>query len=182
MVEKIKINVIDLDKTLISYDSFRVLVMREIKTGRTYVIWITFLRIVRLLPSGKYKEKVAKYLQKTHNKTYFENFAATLYNNIDKEVLQLIDNYTETGTINILLSASPNFFVKYLIERLAWRGSGSFIDKENTFVHLYRKEKINWLAHHYTSDRYDYNFAISDSSTDDELLSLFQESIKWIKS
>jgi len=180
MVEKEKINVIDLDKTLIPYDSFRLLVLQELKKGNIYFTGVTLLRIFRLFSSRRYKEKVSQYFQKKYSKEVFENFANKLYNDIDNEVLQLINTHTHTHTINILLSASPHFFVKDLIEKLNWQGSGSF-SEANVFVHLYKKEKINWLARNYSPKEYNYNFAISDSSSDGELLALFRKSILWVK-
>jgi len=174
-----KINVIDLDKTLIPYDSFRVLIIREIKKIDVFLIGITVSRLLKFIASEQYKKRVSQYLQKKYSDEFFKKFANELFNDIDKKVLQLIQSHTQKDTLNILLSASPNFFVKHLIKKLEWSGSGSY-NSDGTFVHLYSSNKIQYLFHNYNSKDYDYNFAISDSSSDDELLSLFRENKKWV--
>jgi len=175
----VKINVIDLDKTLIPYDSFRVLIIREIKKIDVFLIGITVSRLLKFTPSEQYKKRASLYLQKKHSDEFFKNFANELFNDIDKKVLQLIHSHTQKNTINILLSASPNLFVKHLVKKLKWSGSGSY-NSDGTFVHLYGSNKTQWLFQNYNTEDYDYNFAISDSSSDDELLSLFRENKKWV--
>lgn len=178
MIKK-NINIIDLDKTLIPYDSFRVLVKKDLSKFDLFVVWFTFLRVFRLISMKKYKKHLIKYLQKKHKTEYFKRFAEKLNNDIDKDVLNLIYKETDDKTINILLSASPNFFVKHLIEKLNWKGKGSYFDEEENFIHLYGKEKINWFQNNYSNKIYNYNFAISDSDSDEELLSFFDNHIIW---
>ncbi len=179
MIKK-NINIIDFDETLIPYDSFRFLIKEELIKLDLFVIWFTFLRVARLISMKKYKKHLVKYLQKKHKTEYFKRFADKLFLDINKEVLNLIAEETEENTINILVSASPNLFVKYVIKKLNWEGKGSYFDREGIFIHLYNKNKISWLKENYKLEDYNYNFAISDSSTDDELLSLFNKKNKWI--
>jgi len=177
---KKSINIIDLDKTLISYDSFRFLIKKELMRFDLYITGLTILRIIRLITMFTYKERITIHLRKKYRATYFKNFADKLFLDINKEVLNLIAEETEENTINILVSASPNLFVKYVIKKLNWEGKGSYFDREGSFIHLYNKNKISWLKENYKLEDYNYNFAISDSSTDDELLSLFNKKNKWI--
>jgi len=179
MIQKAKINVIDLDKTLIAYDSFRGLIIQELKTFNSYIIYITTLRVLRLISGTKYKRRTSLYFEKKYNENYFIEYANKLYKDIDQRVLDKIKLDTDDETINILLTASPNFFAKHLIKKLKWSGSGSYFDNKDNYIHLYGEEKIKWLDHKFNPYKFDYNFAISDSSSDDKLLSLFKRKVKW---
>ena len=176
---KQQINVIDLDKTLIPYDTFRLLVKQKIVDFDLYIIKLTILRVFRFLSSEKYKNRIIWYFDLRYNDEYFINFTNRILRDIDNKVLELIKNETENGTINILLSASPDFFVKHVIFKLGWVGKGSYFEENGNFIHIYGKNKINWLLTHYSSINFVYNFAISDSSSDDDLLLLFKKNIKW---
>lgn len=179
---KKKINVIDLDKTLIPYDSFRLLAIREILKGNLRIISITVLRIVRLISLKKYKEIAIQNIDKKYDKYFFNEYALKLYQDIDSRVLEKILKETDNNTINVLLSASPDLYVKYLVNKLNWIGSGSYINDEGVFKHLHGKQKIKWVKKNFHFIDYNYNLAISDSSTDDDLLDLFSVKIKWIAS
>lgn len=176
---KKKINVIDLDKTLIPYDSFRLLIKEKIFDLNFFVIQLTIIRVLRFISSNKYKKRIIKHFSLKYNDTYFISFADKRLNDIDDKVLELIKNETKKNTINILLSASPNIFVKHIILKLGWVGKGSYFDQEDKFIHLYGENKINWLLTHYKPDDFIYNFAISDSSSDENLLLLFKKRVKW---
>lgn len=174
-----KINVIDLDKTLIPYDSFGVLIKREIKKGNLSIFFSVLVRVLRLRSNAKFKEIITKKIT-SKPVVFFSEFAEEILKAIDPKVQQLIDKETDDNTINILVSASPDVYVQPLIKKMNWQGSGSFFDANLNFNHLYGKGKIKWLKENFNPDSYIYNFAISDSSSDDELLSLFKKKKKWI--
>ncbi len=174
-----KINVIDLDKTLIPFDSFRSVVLQELKKGNVSLIFITLLRLLRIISNSRFKEVSSKIFINKYEEVYFRKMATDILKKIDKEVFDIITHETDKHTINILLSASPNFYVDYLIGELNWEGSGSYFDEQNTFHHLYERGKIKWVKENFNTDQYSYNMAISDSSTDDKLLSLFKRGVKW---
>jgi phosphoserine phosphatase len=173
-MKKQKINVIDLDKTLVSYDTFRKLVFREIKKGKFTAIILSILRIARLISSSNFKKRIQKYLQRNYLTSFFTDYATEIYQQINPEVMELINQNTEKGTINILLSASPNDYVQPLCELLNWKGVGSYFDENNNFQHLYGIEKISWLKDFYPEKDFYYHLSISDSETDKQLLELFQ--------
>jgi len=179
MIRK-SINVIDLDKTLIPYDSFRQLIKNELIKFSIGLTYISLMRVLRLISMHSYKERVMTYFDKKYSSQFFKDFASKLFLDIDEKVLRIISKETGPSTINILISASPNSFVKYLILELNWKGMGSYFDNENNFMHLYGKNKINWLEFNYSRSDYDYNFAISDSDSDDKLLAMFKKGKKWI--
>lgn len=172
-----QINVIDLDKTLIPYDSFGLLIKNEILKFNFYIIYQTFFRVLRFIDNAKFKENITKYLQKK-KESYFVGFVNKIYDTIDENVLKLINDETNENTINILVSASPNIYVKLLIQKLNWKGSGSYFNEKGKFIHLYKEGKIYWIKENF--NKYDYHFAISDSDTDNELLNMFKKKKKWI--
>ncbi len=173
-----KINVIDLDSTLLPYDSFGTLVKRDLKKFNLFVWGITILRVLRIVSSLKFKQVLITHWEKKHTQIFFDDYANTIYKDLDKKVLDLIASKTELGTINILLSASPDLYVQRVIELLEWEGRGSYFN-EGQFVNLYSQEKINWVLKNYPNSRFEYCFAISDSHSDDKLLSMFNEHIFW---
>lgn len=178
-MKKQKINVIDLDKTLVNFDTFRELVLREIKKGEFTIISLAILRIARLITSSHFKKSVQNYLQKKYPKSFFTDYADEIYRQINPKVMELINQNTDKTTVNILLSASPNEYVQPLCEKLKWIGSGSYFDEKNDFHHLYGNKKVSWLEKFYPETEYQYHFAISDSKTDLEMMELFGEKVFW---
>lgn len=173
------INVIDLDKTLIPYDSFGKLVKNEVKEFKLKVIYLTILRVLRLISLEIYKGKITLWFEENHNKKFFKKYVQNIYTDIDSEVLKEVNKESDKQTINILLSASPDIYVKYLIKELDWVGSGSYYENKK-FIHLHGKGKINWIKKNFPKDDFQYRLAISDSATDDDLLKMFKKEIKWI--
>ena len=180
MIVNYSINVIDLDKTLIPYDSFRLLIKKELFAFNLNVFWYTLLRVIRISSMKTYKVQVIKHLEKKYKDKYFKEFASKLVKDVDPKVISLIKQETKSNTINVIVSASPNIFVKYVINELNFEGTGSYFNEKGDFIHLYKDTKIAWLATNFKKENYQYHFAISDSATDDELLSIFNKSIKWI--
>lgn len=176
-MEKPKINVIDLDKTLIKYDTLRELLIREISKGNLYLTGISILRIVRLLSSLRYKMKVQKILAEKYTSSFFKEYADEIFRKVNPEVMQLIQDNTDENTINILLSASPNDYVNFLCKKLNWEGSGSYFDEKGRFHHLFGEEKANWIKKRFPQKEFNYHFAISDSKTDLALLNFFEKKI-----
>ena len=176
---KKKINVIDLDKTLIPYDSFRLLIKNELYNLDFYVLRLSLFRVLRIILPDKFKHKIVNHLSIKYDDVFFKNYVDRIFIDIDQEVMTLIEKEIDDNTINVLLSASPHLFVTYFIQKLEWVGSGSYIDNEGKFIHLYGQEKVNWLLDTYKKDSFIYNFAISDSPSDNQLLSLFKKNIKW---
>ena len=115
----------------------------------------------------------------TYNKKYFMSFAKKIVSKIDPEVINEINKHTNFNTINILISASPNFYVKHIVAQLGWQGKGSYFDENNNFICLYGANKIKWLRDNYESKDYLYYFAISDDKIDMKLLHLFKKFQLW---
>jgi phosphoserine phosphatase len=175
-----KINVIDLDKTLIPYDSFRELILIRIKGYDLRVTFITILRVFRIISQKKFKSSIVLQKRRRYDDEFSERFAERIFNDIDQRVMNLVEKESDENTINVLLSASPHFYVKYLIHRLNWTGSGSYFANDKEFIHLYGETKVTWVQKKFPKEKYEYNLAISDSDSDNELLKLFKKEIKWI--
>ena len=171
-----EINVIDLDSTLLPYDSYGKLVKNELKKINLYTWLMAILRVLRIISSCKFKELLIKYWENKYDISFFTNYANAIYNDLDKTVHNVIVSKTGAKTKNILISASPDLYVKEVILLLGWEGSGSYFEKDE-FINLYSLEKLNWLAINYPRSNYVYNFAISDSYSDEPLLALFKESV-----
>lgn len=85
---KRKINVIDLDKTLIPYDSFRILVKKEVLNFNWDIIGYTLFRVLRLMSLEKYKEKIIPVIDEKYDDSFFNDFAINLYKDLDSRVLK----------------------------------------------------------------------------------------------
>ena len=173
-----RINVIDLDSTLLPYDSFGWLVKSELKKFDLFVWWFSVLRVLRLASSLEFKKAMTLHWLKKYDDDFLDNYANKIYKDLDKKVLELVDSNTLTDTINVLLSASPDLYVQKVAKLLKWTGRGSYFDKES-FVNLYSQEKVNWISTKYPLSQYEYYFAISDSESDNKLLDIFKKSILW---
>ncbi|PID94134.1 MAG: hypothetical protein CSA95_04345 [Bacteroidetes bacterium] len=168
--------VVDLDKTLLDFDSFRYLTLQNIWNYK--ILYYTFLRKLRFLSAYDFKEKVMSFILKNKGEKYFEGFVDNLVNSIDKKVYNHVLNYQSEGDEILLLSASPKYYVDKIARNIKWASYGSTfkeIDKNMENLHLYGDEKVNYLTKNYLSETYQYKYAISDSLSDMKLLTLFEK-------
>jgi len=172
-----KINVIDLDKTLLPYDSFRkyILIFLRNKHSTLHILPLIILRKLRLLNSSAFKKRVIERGRKIDNyNDKMKEYSDQLFADIDNSIIETVRNYTDSDTITILCSASPEDYVKHLAELLGWEYIASQLDSEkNYFIHMHGQRKVEAIRELYPEDRYRYNFAISDSQSDEELLKKF---------
>jgi len=174
-----KINAIDLDKTLIPFDSFRVLIISYFKKKKiiSLVGFYTLLRKIRLIGSGEFKHRVLEILKKDqHYNELIQDLVSKVMVAIKPDVLDIIDRETYPDTINVLISASPADYVGLVAEKLNWRFLASEIIN-GKFIHCYGQNKIELLKRHYSEEKFVYNFAISDSPSDITLLHIFKKHI-----
>ena len=138
------------------------------------------MRQMRLISLNRFKRNIALHLNKKYSEDFFKKFVFKLFEDIDSKVLKLIQKESLSGEINVLLSASPNLYVHHLIDILKWEGCGSyFIDSK--FIHLHGNEKLKWLRFNYGTEEFEYNFSISDSSSDSLLLEQFKKHVFWTR-
>ena len=168
------INVIDLDKTLIAFDSFRYLVIDELKSLNLKIALLVTVRRLRLIDASRFKKGVIEALKLDSNSRLNSKMADLIVSSIDKKILEKIEKESSATTINILCSASANSYVKEVAKRLGWVGYGSYIDENNLFYHMYGANKLKFIESKYPNSKYRYNFAISDSKSDLEMLKRFE--------
>ena len=172
-----KINVIDLDKTLIPYDSFRkyTLIFLRNKQSTLHILPLIIFRKLRLLNSSAFKKRIIERGRKIDNyNEKMKDFSNQLFSDIDSSIIETVRSHTDSETINILCSASPEDYVKHMAELLGWPYIASHLDSEkNYFIHMHGRKKVETIKKLYPEDSFRYNFAISDSQSDEELLMAF---------
>ena len=168
-----KINVIDLDNTLIPFDSFKFLVIEEMKKMNIIVIILTILRKMRLIKLANFKYLITTKLRLVDNQDKLNQICDKISELMSEVILEKVNKYSGEDTMNILCSASSEEYVKIIAEKLGWEGYGShFVG--NFFFHMYGTNKADFIKSKFPQKDYIYNFAISDSETDLELLKLFK--------
>lgn len=178
---RVPINVIDLDKTLVDFDTFKILIIREIKKRNLAIFNLTILRILRLISASNFKKEIQKSIRKKHDLAFFTNYANEILQSANPEVIKLIDYYYKQGDINILLSASPDCYVSEVAKQMNWMGKGSYFLKNGEFYHMARENKINWIKKNFPEEEYEYNLAVSDSKSDIGVFIPFKNRVLWGK-
>jgi len=168
-----KINVIDLDNTLIPYDSFRVFVINKIRSGNISVIFYTILRKIRFLSLAEYKRRVILSSGFLNDSKTIDKIVDRILQSINPRIMKVAKENTDDNTLNILCSASPDVYVKKVAQQLNWIGYGSYF-KNKYFIHLWGHNKLTFIKSNYPVTDYIYNFAISDSKRDLELIKQFK--------
>ena len=170
-----ELNVIDLDKTLISYDSFKkyVIFFLKNKNCTLKILLLIILRKIRLLSLASFKRKIIEIARM--DERYDEKmkiFSDDLYLEIDDSIKETIRNYTNNNTINVLCTASPEDYVKKLAMKMDWLYLCTTLHDDD-FVHMYGEQKVVSIKSKFPKSKYNYNYAISDSNSDLGLLKLF---------
>jgi phosphoserine phosphatase len=178
---KQKLNVIDLDNTLLPYDSFRKYIFLFLKNPRTsfHFAFLLFQRKFRLINASYFKKHIVKAARKTpgYNQR-MKSFATQLHHDISASVICQINENTDGNTKTLLCTASVEDYVKYLSDLLGWEYVCSMLnEKGENFIHMYGDNKITEIQKLYPPEKYYYNFAISDSISDEVLLKKFNTSI-----
>ena len=90
----------------------------------------------------------------------------------------IINDNSDSNTIKILCTASPEDYASLLASKLGWECVAShWSNNSNNFIHVYDSNKVSLINEYYPIIEYDYNFAISDSLRDSSLLAQFKKSI-----
>tara|TARA_A100001015_G_scaffold320856_1_gene448832 strand:- start:1303 stop:1872 length:570 start_codon:yes stop_codon:yes gene_type:complete len=173
-----KINVIDLDNTLIPYDSFKkYLIMFLLSKNYTIkILYLIILKFFRMINKNEFKERV--YSITVSGKDYssrMKDFSKMLNSSINPVILSDVKKHTDKNTINILVTASYEAYAKYVAGFLSWDCIASNIVK-GRFIHSYGIEKFRLISERYPKEKYQYNYCISDSTSDLEMMSKFKKS------
>ncbi len=146
-----KLNVIDLDGTLISDDSFRTLLLRH-KSIPLYMAIL--LRTMRLI--GRTKAAQLYMLSVKHIITddlKMQQFSEEIVANIRVEMKNTIDSYTDENTVNLLLSPSPIQYVRHIAKSLGYLSAASDISVD-PFFHWYGKNKLKYIEKYYLQSQF----------------------------
>jgi phosphoserine phosphatase len=175
-----KINVIDLDSTLLPYNSLIHFGWRFMKNRQCFVPLLLYLtqRMTGKVTKDEYLKKILITARKsTQYEKKVKKFGLSLYDDIRKPMLSFILENTDESTINILCTASPEDYVKYLCEKLGWPYISSTLDNnDENFIHMFGQNKVIAVQKMYPKQNYTYNLAMSDNISDRELLKLFDKS------
>jgi phosphoserine phosphatase len=175
---KKKINVIDLDNTLLPYNSWAKFVMVFLSNWRCFfpIIYYSLLRGFGMLSRSMYQRNLLRVIRKIHG---YENIAKTfgeaLFQDVRTPLVRFIEKNTDEATVNVLCTASPEDYVKYLSKKLGWRYVSSTLDQGGThFIHMFRERKIVAIQQEYPLNDFDYHLAMSDDRGELGLLKLFE--------
>lgn len=175
---KKKINVIDLDNTLLPYNSWAKFVMVFLSNWRCFfpIIYYSLLRGVGMLSRGMYQRNLLRVIRKIHGyEDTAKTFGEALFQDVRPPLVRFIMENTDEATVNVLCTASPEDYVKYLSKKLGWRYVSSTLDQDDThFIHMFRERKIVAISQEYPLKDFDYHLAMSDDRGDLELLKLFE--------
>ena len=139
-----KINVIDLDKTLIPFDSFRFYVFYKIRNGNLKVLFLTLLRKLRISSAESYKKNILSVTKLHSCEKDIDTIVKKIIDSINLNILSRIKENSADGTINILCSASPDIYVKKIAAYYNWEGFGSYFF-EDEFYHMWGENKIKFI-------------------------------------
>jgi len=172
-----KINVIDLDNTLLPYNSLIRFVLFFMSDRRSFfpLLYFSILRITGLVRKEVYLKKILIITRKTvHYEDKVRRFGLSLYRDIRQSMIRFIVENSDECTTTVLCTASPMDYVKYLCEPLGWSSiSSSLKNNDEYFIHMNGENKISALQNVYPRQTYTYHFALSDNRDDDNLLKLF---------
>jgi HAD superfamily phosphoserine phosphatase-like hydrolase len=166
--------VFDLDKTLLSIDSFSLLARENFNKS---IFFIAGMRKLKLLNRHQCAKSLHRYLLPVlQNQTIIQDFAERLVRtHLNEKVRKrLKTELAAPGNETIIISASPHEYVSIVGENLGCRAFGSkfFEDK---YLHLYGAKKVDFVKNEFPQNAFRYKYAVSDSESDLPLLRLFSD-------
>lgn len=167
--------VVDFDKTIIPFDSFRRYLFIWLRYHPFELFYYISLRKIRLVSNFWFKKRVLKLIKiDSRRRTIDLNYTKYLISRIDANLLhECVKIAGSTGRI-LILSASPHSYISLVGNSLKMMAQGSYFDSSDKFMHLYGPGKVEHLLNNYPKSDYDYCFAVSDSPSDFEFLKLFK--------
>ncbi len=171
-----RLNVVDLDQTLIPFDSLRTFILRNLNLR---VAALLLQRKLGRLSRTEFAARIARHLASVlDDGAAMDRLADTLAAQRDPEVVAQLEAASDAQTVNALVSASPEAYVSRVAARMGLVGLGSHW-RGGEYFHCYGPNKLVYLRERYPPDAFTYHFAISDSDSDAELLALFEVGVLW---
>lgn len=150
----------DFDKTLIPYDSFRqyllhLLMLRPVSIGGLLV-----LRKMRMISSANIKKYVTKMVERSSRlRLDAKRFANQIVYDVQ------MPHQATTGEVTLIISASPNVYMRYVAEALGCDLLCSGM-REGAYMEMFGDTKKEWLQRLYPQTEYTWMYAKSDSASD----------------
>ena len=167
---KTKLAIFDLDDTLIRGDSFRMLILEQVKKNPHLAILVA-LRAIKLIGRKTFAKQAHKYLLPYMNRDGFKKqFAEKLKPLICEDVLEKISECKSKGCKLVLISASPHDYVAYFAKLTGFAEGFGSDWRNGRYEHLHGSGKLEFLRKQYPTTQYDWHYAISDSPSDYALL------------
>lgn len=167
-----RLNVIDLDHTLLSIDSFRFFILKH---GGARLFMPLARRLLKRTDAAAFAQEMCAALQdKLEDAALVEGFARNLRTKINHAVWEHIQAETFKDDVTVLVSASPEEYVSKFAELLGFAVGFGTRGRGETFFHCRASNKIACVQNTYSPDAYEYHFSISDSRDDLDLLRLFK--------
>ena len=165
------LNVIDLDGTLIGYDSFRLLVYEYLRPS---LVVTALLRRLGVLTRRAAAARLMMGLRAVlADQVLMRAYALRVKADVRQDLLERVRLHTDADTTNLLLSASPHAYVAPLAESLGFEGVGSRW-QTGRFFHCYGRNKLCFVRGRFPQQEYEYRYAVSDRSADLALLRCFE--------
>jgi phosphoserine phosphatase len=169
--------VVDFDKTIIPFDSFRRYLFIWLRYHPFKLIYYITLRKLRLVSNFWFKKRVLKLIQiDSRQRTIDLNYVKYLIPRRDVNLLHECRKIAGSNGRILILSASPHSYISLVGDSLNMMAQGSYFDSSDKFIHLYGPGKVEHLQNNYPKSEYDYCYAVSDSLSDFEFLKLFKDS------
>ena len=177
-----QLNVIDLDGTLLPYDSLTLWVRRLRARRDTAMVffWWSALRRLGLLKRSEFLRLALERARSAEDYDVFtREFAAELVRDLDASVEERIRTRSDPDTVNVLCSASPEDYVRLVAEALGWEYRASGFRTSGEWEHVYGPQKATLIQRDFPREHFQYHYAIADSESDWPLLDLFIHQERW---
>lgn len=167
------LSVFDLDGTLIMVDSFARLVRREARRPR--VALAAALRASRLLDGDAFAARAHAALGSVlADPAYVARFLDEMEPHLDRQVVGRIGACRSDGHLLVLVSASPDDYVRPFAKRLGFDEAHGSRHTAGGYRRLHGPEKLRLVDESYPREHFRRVFAIGDSDSDMALFATFE--------
>jgi hypothetical protein len=168
-----KLNVIDLDKTYITADSFKKFLLLNLTPKVVFICVLRFLGLCSKLQFARLAHR--SLFSALHNYDKINEIALWCQSNTDQlTVSECKKHITGNDHFNVIVSASPDEYVSYVARKMGFDdGFGSKFLPDGSYLHLSGDNKEKFVLEKFSKDEFIYNLAVTDSPDEISLLSQF---------
>jgi phosphoserine phosphatase len=165
--------VFDLDGTLIPYDSFGRIVRGSL-AAHPQLIAAGLARKAGLISRAGFARMAHRRLICGLGSDALQRIADGVAADVISARRRLIGDWRAKGTFVVLMSASPDEYVTLAGRALGFDASHGSEFRGTEYLHLYGRNKLDFLDQYYPSEAWRRVFAIADSPSDRALLAAFE--------